>query len=270
MKGYPVTVRLLDPPLHEFLPTDAEKIKTLTLKLGIPLSEVQLQIQSLKESNPMLGHRGVRLGISYPEITKMQVQAIFEAAAEMILQRKKIFPEIMIPVTINERELQHQKIIVREIHDQVCEKYQLKKIPYHFGTMIETPRAALCADAMAKESEFFSFGTNDLTQMTMGLSRDDIGSFLPDYLKKNILSSDPFAHIEKEGIGQLIKMAIQKGRKINRLLEVGVCGEHAGDPESITFFSQCGLNYVSCSPFRVPVARLASAQSSILNNIKVN
>ncbi|MFN9710099.1 MAG: putative PEP-binding protein, partial [Bacteroidota bacterium] len=268
MEGYPVTIRLLDPPLHEFLPNDEQKISALATLLGITQADIQSRIQSLRESNPMLGHRGVRLGISYPEITQMQVQAIFEAAAELIKKRKRVSPEIMIPVTISGAELQHQQKIVLDVYQQVCKKYQLSAIPFHFGTMIETPRAALCADQMAAYSDFFSFGTNDLTQMTMGLSRDDIGSFLPEYLRQHIISADPFAHIETEGVGQLIHMAVEKGRKKHHQLEMGVCGEHAGDAKSIDFFSKAGIDYVSCSPYRVPVARLAAAQSALMSKVR--
>jgi pyruvate,orthophosphate dikinase len=205
----------------------------------------------------------VRLGITFPEITIMQLRAIFEAAAEMIRQQKKVYPEIMIPVTVTHQELEHQKKMVVDIHKEVCEKFKLKKIPFHYGTMIETPRAALCADQLASVSDFFSFGTNDLTQMTLGMSRDDIGSFLPAYLAQKICLTDPFAHIDQEGVGRLISMAVEKGSKRNARLELGVCGEHAGDPQSIDFFIRCGIDYMSCSPFRVPVARLSAAQSAM-------
>jgi pyruvate,orthophosphate dikinase len=260
MEGYPVTIRLLDPPLHEFLPHEEDKMKTLAEKTGIPLSIIQQQIQLLRETNPMLGHRGVRLAITYPEITMMQAKAIFEASAELIKKKKKILPEIMVPVTIDQHELQHQKKIIMEVYQQVCEKYKLKSIPFHFGTMIETPRAALLANELGIPSDFFSFGTNDLTQMTFAFSRDDIGSFLPEYIKQNILAVDPFAHIDIKGVGQFIESAVTKGKKVNRKLEIGVCGEHAGDPESIRFFARSDIDYVSCSPFRVPVARLVAAQ----------
>jgi pyruvate,orthophosphate dikinase len=260
MEGYPVTIRLLDPPLHEFLPHEEDKIKILAEKSGIPIQVIQQQIQSLRETNPMLGHRGVRLAISYPEITMMQVKAIFEACAELIKNKKKILPEIMVPVTIDSHELQHQKKIIMEAYQQVCKEYKLKSIPFHFGTMIETPRAAILANELAIQSDFFSFGTNDLTQMTFGFSRDDIGSFLPEYIRQNMLPADPFAHIDTKGVGQLIESAVTKGKKVNRKLEIGVCGEHAGDPESIRFFTRSGVDYLSCSPFRVPIARLVAAQ----------
>jgi pyruvate,orthophosphate dikinase len=206
----------------------------------------------------------VRLGISYPEITVMQLQAIFEVAAECMLKKIKVAPEIMIPVTMTATELEHQKKYVTEIHQQVCEKYGLKKIPYHFGTMIETPRAALCADSLAASTDFFSFGTNDLTQMTMGLSRDDMAGFLPVYLKNKLLSKDPFVCLEEEGVGSLIATAIKLGKKTNRKLMLGICGEHAGDAESIRFFNALRLDYVSCSPYRVPIARLAAAQAVLM------
>lgn len=260
MEGYPVTIRLLDPPLHEFLPHEEDKIKILAANTGIPLSAIQQQIQLLRETNPMLGHRGVRLAISYPEITMMQIKAIFEASAELIKKKKKIFPEIMIPVTIDAHELQHEKEIINDVYQQVCTKFKLKSIPFHFGTMIETPRAAMLSSELATESDFFSFGTNDLTQMTMGLSRDDIARFLPVYIKQNILPADPFAHIDEKAVGQLMEAAITKGKKANHKLEIGVCGEHAGDPGSIRFFARSGVDYLSCSPFRVPIARLVAAQ----------
>jgi pyruvate,orthophosphate dikinase len=236
----------------------------LSEKIGIPAAVIRQQIQSLRETNPMLGHRGVRLAISYPEITRMQAKAIFEAAAELIKKKKNILPEIMIPVTIDQHELDHQKKIISEVYQEVCKRYKLKKISFHYGTMIETPRAALLSHQLALGADFFSFGTNDLTQMTMGFSRDDIGSFLPGYIKQNIISSDPFAHIDESGVGQLIQMAVQKGKKANRNIEIGVCGEHAGDPESIRFFANADIDYLSCSPYRVPVALLAAAQVSLL------
>ena len=263
MQGYPVTIRLLDPPLHEFLPHDEGKINLLSEQTGLPADVIQQQIQLLRETNPMLGHRGVRLAISYPEITRMQAKAIFEATAELIVKKKNILPEIMIPVTIDQHELDHQKKIILDVYQEVCKQYRLSKIPFHFGTMIETPRAALLANQLAPHTDFFSFGTNDLTQMMMGFSRDDIGSFLPGYIKENIIPSDPFAHIDEPGVGQLIKIAVDKGKKANRKLEIGVCGEHAGDPESIHFFAGSGIDYLSCSPYRVPVALLAAAQEGI-------
>lgn len=265
MKGYPVTVRLLDPPLHEFVPHDKEKLKQLSNELGISMSMLNRRVLALHENNPMLGHRGVRLGISYPEITEMQVRAILEAAAELIKAGKKAFPEIMVPVTCTVNELSHQKIIVDRVYKEVCEKMKMKSIPYLYGTMIETPRAAIRASLMANVADFFSYGTNDLTQMSFGFSRDDIGGFLPKYLDLRILPYDPFQTIDQDGVGELVMDGVQRGRKIKPHLKVGICGEHGGDPESVKFFHRLGLNYVSCSPFRVPIARLAAAQAQIEN-----
>ncbi|HRG82059.1 MAG TPA: pyruvate, phosphate dikinase, partial [Chitinophagaceae bacterium] len=263
MNGYPVTIRLLDPPLHEFVPHDKEKLRQLAKELGISMGMLNRRVLALHENNPMLGHRGVRLGISYPEITEMQVRAIFEATAELLKAGKKALPEIMVPVTVIWHELKHQKEIVDRVYAEVCKKTGLKKIPYLYGTMIETPRAALRAEYMAKAADFFSFGTNDLTQMSFGFSRDDIGGFLPKYLDLKILPSDPFQTIDQDGIGQLIKAGTERGHHAKPNLKVGICGEHGGDPESVKFCHRIGMNYVSCSPFRVPIARLAAAQAAI-------
>jgi len=211
----------------------------------------------------MMGHRGVRLGITYPEITIAQVRAIFEAAAELIKEGKKPYPEIMIPVTTNEKELKVQYELIEKVYKETLEKFGLNEIPHLVGTMIETPRAAIVAHKIAQYAQFFSFGTNDLTQMTFAFSRDDIGSFLPEYLEKKILPVDPFQVIDQEGVGELMKIAVERGRKVNPNLKLGICGEHGGEPESVEFCYNIGLNYVSCSPFRVPIARLAAAQAAI-------
>lgn len=263
MKGRPVTIRLLDPPLHEFVPHDKAKLQALSKELGISMSVLRRRVIALHENNPMLGHRGVRLGISYPEITEMQVRAILEAAAELIKAGKKALPEIMVPVTCTFNELSHQRVIVDQVYKEVCAKQKLKKIPYLYGTMIETPRAAIRGQLMAQVADFFSYGTNDLTQMSFGFSRDDIGGFLPKYLDLGILPYDPFQTIDTDGIGELIRMGIQRGRAVKPKLKVGICGEHGGDPDSVHFCHKLGMDYVSCSPFRVPIARLAAAQAAI-------
>jgi pyruvate,orthophosphate dikinase len=265
MDGFPVVVRLLDPPLHEFVPRDRAKLEHLARELNISIDELARRAEGLHESNPMMGHRGVRLGITYPQVSRMQILAIFEAAAELIKEGKKPYPEIMIPVVCDVRELSEQFSLVRQEYQRVLAKYSLRKIRYMVGTMIEIPRACIVADQIAQVAEFFSFGTNDLTQMGFGFSRDDIGGFLPDYLKKGILPGDPFQSIDRQGIGELIKIAIQRGRKTRRDLEVGICGEHGGDPSSIHFCHEVGMDYVSCSPFRVPIARLAAAQAALAN-----
>ncbi|MCM8831409.1 MAG: pyruvate, phosphate dikinase [Candidatus Omnitrophica bacterium] len=264
MDGFPVVIRLLDPPLHEFVPKSKEKLEQLAKELNIDFEELAKRKENLQEANPMMGHRGVRLGITYPEISAMQIRAIFEAAAELIKEGKRPYPEIMIPVVSDVKELESQLEITKKIYKEVLEKYKLKKIKYLFGTMIEIPRACIIADKLAKLVEFFSFGTNDLTQMGFGFSRDDIGSFLPEYIKKGLLSEDPFQTIDQEGIGELIKIGIERGRKVRKDLEIGICGEHGGEPRSIAFCHKVDMDYVSCSPFRVPIARLAAAQAAIL------
>jgi len=263
MEGLPVTIRLLDPPLHEFVPQGVEKQAELAAALGISAEAVRERGEALHENNPMLGHRGVRLGVTYPEVTEMQVRAIFEAAAEIIQAGTKCKPEIMIPVTCDVNELKNQKVLIARVHAEVCKAKSIKQVPHMIGTMIEIPRACLLADKMAQESEFFSFGTNDLTQMSFGFSRDDIGGFMQDYLDKQILPADPFQAIDQDGVGQLIEMSVKKGRKTRPDLKIGICGEQGGDPASVEFCFRTGLNYVSCSPFRVPIARLAAAQSAI-------
>ena len=261
MDGLPVVIRLLDPPLHEFVPRDQIKLEQLAKELNISMEELSKRADNLHESNPMMGHRGVRLGVTYPEVSAMQIRAIFEAAAELIKEGYRPYPEIMIPVVCDVKELNNQLEICRKIYGEVLKKYGLKNIKHMFGTMIEIPRAALLADRLAEVAQFFSFGTNDLTQMGFGFSRDDIGGFVPDYLKKGILPEDPFQSIDQEGIGQLIKIGIERGRKTNKKLEVGICGEHGGEPKSVEFCHKVGMNYVSCSPFRVPIAKLAAAQA---------
>ncbi|HUU31688.1 MAG TPA: pyruvate, phosphate dikinase [Phycisphaerae bacterium] len=263
MAGLPVTIRLLDPPLHEFVPRDEAKQKELADALGISLEDVRRRAEALHESNPMMGHRGVRLGITYPDVSEMQIRAILEAAAELLKAGKKVFPEIMIPVTCVWTELKDQQAIVARVKGEVMQKFRLKKLPFLVGTMIEIPRAALTAGRMAEVAEFFSFGTNDLTQMGFGFSRDDIGAFMPDYLEKKILPADPFQTLDQEAIGELIRLAIERGRATRPGLKVGICGEHGGDPDSIHFCHKAAMNYVSCSPYRVPVARLAAAQAAV-------
>jgi len=270
MEGLPVTIRLLDPPLHEFVPKQEEQLENLAKSLNISRQDLSKRAELLHESNPMMGHRGVRLGVTYPEVTEMQVRAILESAAELIKEGKKVNPEIMVPVVCDVKELENQFAIITKVYKEVLAKYNLKKIPYMAGTMIEIPRAALVADKIAAVAEFFSFGTNDLTQMAFGFSRDDIGGFLPDYLNKGILAADPFQTIDQMAVGELIKIGITRGRKARKDLKVGICGEHGGEPASVEFCHKVGMNYVSCSPFRVPIARLAAAQAVVKekSNIK--
>ncbi len=263
MDTLPVTFRLLDPPLHEFVPQSAEKQAELAKALGISVEAIAKRGEGLHESNPMMGHRGVRLGVTYPEVSEMQVRAIFEATAELMKEGKSPKPEIMVPVTCDVSELDFTKKIVDRVYAEVIAKFGIKEIHYLYGTMIEIPRAALLADRMAKTAQFFSFGTNDLTQMSFGFSRDDIGGFMNHYLDAKLLAADPFQTIDQDGVGQLITMGVEKGRSTRTDLKVGICGEQGGDPASVEFCFKNGLNYVSCSPFRVPIARLAAAQSTI-------
>jgi len=262
MNGFPVTIRTLDPPLHEFLPADVEGTKALAKKLGVSWKNLWARVQSLHEANPMLGHRGCRLGIVFPEITQMQARAIFEAAVEVAREGIEVFPEIMIPLVAHVNELKLQADLVRQVARDVQEKSGVP-INYLIGTMIELPRACVTADQVAKEAEFFSFGTNDLTQTTFGISRDDSGRFLPFYIENKILKDDPFQVLDREGVGKLIEMAVKLGRSTRSDLKIGICGEHGGEPSSVQFCHSIGLNYVSCSPYRVPIARLAAAQSAL-------
>ncbi|MGY5864000.1 MAG: pyruvate, phosphate dikinase [Candidatus Thorarchaeota archaeon] len=262
MDGLPVTIRLLDPPLHEFVPQSRIGQERLAHALDIPLEEVKKRGEQIHESNPMMGHRGVRLGITYPEIYEMQVRAILEAGAELMKEDKKVELEIMIPVTIGSAELKTMELIVEKVYEEVRSEVGFD-IPYMYGTMIEIPRACMRAGDMAQSAQFFSFGTNDLSQMGFGFSRDDIDSFLPEYLDRHILRNDPFVSIDKRGVGQLIEIAIERGKKTRPDIKLGVCGEHGGDPRSVGFFHDIGLDYVSCSPYRLPIARLAAAQAAI-------
>src|SRR6058998_803619 len=262
MTGYPVTIRLLDPPLHEFLPHSQEEQASLARAMKMPLAELQRLVSSLVEANPMLGHRGCRLGITYPEITEVQARAIFEAACRVVARGKKVVVEVMIPLVAHVEELKRQAEIVRRVAQEVFLAEE-RGVPYLVGTMIELPRAALTADEIAKEADFFSFGTNDLTQTTFGLSRDDAGRFLPFYVEHGILNDDPFQVLDQEGVGKLIEIAVRLGRGTRGDLKIGICGEHGGEPRSVKFCHRVGMNYVSCSPFRVPIARLAAAQAAL-------
>jgi len=260
MAGFPVTIRLLDPPLHEFLPKGEKEMKKVAKDLGVAVKDLQIKVESLHEVNPMLGHRGCRLAVTYPEIYKMQVEAIFEAACDLAKEGQRVVPEVMIPLVGMIGELTFTKKDAIQVAEEVM-KRRKTKLDYLIGTMIEVPRAALISDELAKEAEFYSFGTNDLTQMTFGFSRDDVGRFLPAYIEKGVLKVDPFVSIDQTGVGKLIETAVQKGRSVKSNLKVGICGEHGGDPASVEFCHRAGLDYVSCSPFRVPIARLAAAQA---------
>jgi len=262
MEGCPVTVRLLDPPLHEFVPHDDKGQQEMAEAMGVSIKVIKQRVDALHEQNPMLGHRGCRLGNTYPEITEMQTRAILGAA--LVLKKKgiKVLPEIMVPLVGIKFEFNEQDKIIRDTAAKLFEE-RGDSIDFKVGTMIEIPRAALTADRIAEKAEFFSFGTNDLTQMTFGYSRDDIASFLPIYLEKKILKADPFQVLDQIGVGQLVQMATEKGRSVRPNLKVGICGEHGGEPSSVEFCHRVGLNYVSCSPFRVPIARLAAAQAAL-------
>lgn len=249
--------------MHEFVPQSADKQAELAKALGITAEAIAKRGEALHENNPMMGHRGVRLGVTYPEVSEMQIRAIFEAAAELKKEGHDPHAEIMVPVTCDVSELEFTKVIADRVYAEVCAKLGVKEIDYKYGTMIEIPRACLLSDKMAKTAQFFSFGTNDLTQMTFGFSRDDIGGFMNDYLDKKMLAADPFQTIDQDGVGQLITMAVQKGRATSPNLKVGICGEQGGDPASVEFCFKNGLTYVSCSPFRIPIARLAAAQAAI-------
>ncbi|MFQ5561094.1 MAG: pyruvate, phosphate dikinase, partial [Nitrospinota bacterium] len=262
MEGLPVTIRLFDPPLHEFLPHSYDELKEIGDDMGVEFEKIRDKMSSLKELNPMLGHRGCRLGISFPAIYEMQVQAIIEAACELYSEGKTVEPEIMIPLVGHVNELSFTKKRVIDVAEEVIKEKGVK-VKYTVGTMIELPRAAITADQIAKEADFFSFGTNDLTQTAFGFSRDDVGSFLGFYIENDILKVDPFVAIDREGVGELIKMGASKGRQVKPSLKIGICGEHGGEPSSIEFCHDIGLDYVSCSPYRVPVARLAAAQAKL-------
>ena len=265
MEGLPVTVRLLDPPLHEFVPVGAEERTKLAAALGVSQGDLDKRAEELHENNPMMGHRGVRLGITFPEISEMQIRALLEAAAELVKAGMKVFPEIMVPVVAAKSEVDAQKVLAERIHAEVCKKYGVDKVEHLYGTMIEIPRACLTAGKIAESAEFFSFGTNDLTQMTFGFSRDDIGGFMPDYLEQGLLPVDPFQVLDRDGVGELVKIGIERGRATRPDLKVGICGEHGGEPASVEFCHEVGMDYVSCSPFRVPIARLAAAHAVLKN-----
>jgi pyruvate,orthophosphate dikinase len=262
MNGYPVTVRLLDPPLHEFVPHFEKEQRELAKEMGVSFEKIAAKVESLAEVNPMLGHRGTRLGNTYPEITEMQTRAIIEAAMNVKKSGTPVHVEIMVPLVGNHKELRYQKNIIDRIAEEVFAERN-DRIDYMVGTMIEVPRAAVTADQIAEVADFFSFGTNDLTQMTLGFSRDDIGKFLPVYLAKGIIKADPFQILDRNGVGQLIHEAVFKGRGKKDHLKCGICGEHGGEPSSVEFCHFAGLNYVSCSPFRVPIAKLSAAHAAL-------
>jgi len=263
MESLPVTIRLLDPPLHEFIPREEKEIENLARQLNMPAERIRFEAKNLEEMNPMLGHRGCRLGITFPEIYKMQVRAIFQAAIKIIKEGVHVTPEVMIPLVGHVNEFTFLKAMVVEEADRIIQQENVQ-CAYQVGTMIEVPRAAITADEVARYADFFSFGTNDLTQMGYGLSRDDMGKFLPDYLKQGIFSEDPFQTLDPHGIGELVRIGVEKGRGVKPDLKIGICGEHGGDPRSIDFCHAIGLNYVSCSPYRIPIARLAAARSTLL------
>jgi pyruvate,orthophosphate dikinase len=262
MKGLPVTVRLLDPPLHEFLPHTDKELKELASDMGVGFDQLNAKNKSLHEFNPMLGHRGCRLGVTFPEIYEMQVRAIIEAACELTRQKVKVIPEIMIPLVGHVNELIAMKNVTIDTASRVMKEFKVK-VTYTVGTMIELPRACVTSDEIAAIADFYSFGTNDLTQTVYGLSRDDAGRFLPFYVENGILKEDPFVTIDQSGVGAFMKIAVDKGRKVKKDLKLGICGEHGGEPKSVEFCHNIGLNYVSCSPFRVPVARFAAAQAAL-------
>jgi pyruvate,orthophosphate dikinase len=263
MQGRPVTIRLLDPPLNEFLPKGIRSQSRMAKAMRIPVEVIQQRTEALTENNPMMGHRGCRLAITYPEIYNMQVRAIVEAACIVKKEGTDVHPEIMVPLIATEREL----IVLRSAIEVLVKRVMAElgeQIPFKIGTMIETPRAAICSRSIARHADFFSFGTNDLTQMGYGFSRDDVGVFLPTYLEREILEGDPFMGLDQEGIGGMVRMSVEQGRRANPGLKIGICGEHGGDPPSVVFFHRVGLDYVSCSPFRIPVARLAAGQAALL------
>jgi pyruvate,orthophosphate dikinase len=262
LKGFPATIRFLDPPLHEFLPNEDAAQQDLAAKMGVPVAKIKQRVKELHEFNPMLGFRGCRLGIVYPEISEMQSRAVFEAAAEVQKAGIKVKPEVMIPLVGFKKELDLQVEVVHRVAKEVMAEQKVK-LDYLVGTMIEVPRGALTADEIAQTAQFFSFGTNDLTQTCLGMSRDDSGSFLGPYQEQEIIKKNPFATIDQSGVGQLIKIAAERGNKTRPGIKLGICGEHGGDPESVKFCHRVGLTYVSCSPFRVPVARLAAAQAAL-------